>query len=86
MLHEKTARALANCVSPSIEIVEPREHDLTESYSSPSDTIVCEDSFGDATVGRTAALESPVLFSNTSIPNVAAHAMFPGFKGEGSPW
>ena len=89
MLHEKTAKALSNCVSPSIEIVEPREHDLSESYSSPSDTTVCEENFGDTTAGQPTALDLPILFSNTSIPNVAAHAVFPSFREEvsaQSPW
>ncbi|SLM39604.1 hypothetical protein LPUS_10185 [Lasallia pustulata] len=89
MLHEKTARALSSCVSPSIEVVEPREHDITESYSSPSDTTFYEDSFGNLTGGQVRALDSQAAFSSSSMPDVAAHAVFPGFREEGSaqpPW
>lgn len=89
MLHEKTARALSNFVSPSIEIVEVGEHDLAESHSSPSDTTVCEDSIGDPSAGQITALDSPIFFSNTSIPNVTAQVVIPCSGEDGpaqSPW
>lgn len=84
MLHEKTARAFSNFISPSIEIVEVGEHDFTESHSSPSDTTVCEDSIGDRSGGQITALDSAILFSNMKIPNVATQAVFRCSSEEGS--
>ena len=89
MLHEKTQRALSNNIPPSIEMIEPREHDQTRSYSSLDDTSTCEDDIGGSTLDEMTALNSQFFFSNASIPSVAASAVIPRFREESSsqsPW